>query len=112
MNPNAATADAAVLVVAIVTLLAIAGKLIVANLIQRSKKSFAVQEVRRTGFTDALGRRLDDGAHVGVGHRRRRYEERHAIDIRRPTGDLPPWNVPNWSVVVNRISICSDYRDW
>ena len=47
MNPNAATAAAAFPVAAIVTLLAIAAKLIVANLIQRSKKSFAVQEVRR-----------------------------------------------------------------
>ena len=87
MNPNAATADAAVLVGAIVTLLAIAAKLIVANLIQRSKKSFAVQEVRRKEIASRLKevqlKRTSARGTLEYWERRRTETEQRVFDMRR-----------------------------
>ena len=87
MNSNAATADAAVLVAAIVTLLAIAAKLIVANLIQRSKKSFAVQEVRRKEIASRLNefqlKRTSARGTLEFWERRRTETEQRVFDMRR-----------------------------
>ncbi len=87
MNPNAATAAAAVLVAAIVTLLAIAAKLIVANLNQRSKKSFAVQEVRRKEIASRLKevqlKRTSARGTLEFWERRRTETKQRVFDMRR-----------------------------
>ncbi|MBT4100141.1 MAG: hypothetical protein HOM68_19600 [Gemmatimonadetes bacterium] len=87
MNPDAATADAAVLIAAILMLLAIVGKLITANLTQRSKKSSAVLEARRKDIGSRLKevqlKRTSARGTLEFWERRRSETELRVFDMRR-----------------------------
>ncbi|MBT3341881.1 MAG: hypothetical protein HN712_25825 [Gemmatimonadetes bacterium] len=88
MTPTAAAAaDAAVLFAAIITLLAIAAKLITANFIQRSKKSSAVLESRRKEISGRLKevalKRTSARGTLEFWERRRTETQQRVFDVQR-----------------------------
>lgn len=88
MTPNAAAAaDAAVLFAALVTLVAIVAKLVTANLIQRTKKSWAVLDVRRKDISSRLKevqlKRTSARGTLEFWERRRSETQQKVFDLRR-----------------------------
>ena len=91
MTPStAAAADAAILFAAIITLLAIAAKLITANLVQRNKKSSAVLEAQRKDISSRLKgvqlKRTSARGTLEFWERRRTETQQRVFDLHRVDG--------------------------